>query len=434
MLTQASNMLPSLYAGDGMGVIDATEENTFSANINGTSPAVAYQCAIYKNNASSDLVYDTGIITLTTPFYGADASGNIVPFTYVIPSNDSTQVSYTTMENGYIYGYKYILTLWWDYNASALSEGSIDSYEYVFYAKATPTLSINAFGTGEYHDTLPIIDSRSATWTATYAQTNDVGITWFQWTLALADDHTDIVDQTKKIYSNSSLGYSYDGLTNGTGYAIKVTLQNEDGVSLSSNWVDFYVDYETISIQSAIIQSVTDYGGILTNWGDLQYITGTPNNSFYQYLEYLPAANHICVELLATHTISFTSSQHFNLEIPIDAEQVWSGYIAQDSNEIYYASGTDKNGSAYYMRLSHTGSVDGLMPSNTLVPSNTLKPHEGEGGHFLLDINGNASYQYDTEPVANNWYVVRMSPSGINVSETDFRLDMSSLIIVQPTN
>ena len=107
---------------------------------------VAYQCAIFKNNATSDLIYDTGVVTLSAPFYGADSKGNIVPFENTIPSNDGTATSHTSMENGYVYGYKYILTLWWDVDTSDYSKNCVSSYETVFFAKGAPSIAIDAFG------------------------------------------------------------------------------------------------------------------------------------------------------------------------------------------------------------------------------------------------------------------------------------------------
>lgn len=414
-------MLPSLYMGDGQGVIDASVENTFSAQINGRAPVVAYQCGIFKNNASSDLVYDTGVVTLATPFYGADSFGDVVRFTFTIPSNSTSVTPHTTMQNGYIYGYKYILTLWWDLNTSDYSSGCVNSYETVFDAKATPTVSINSFSS-QTSNGLPLVTSRSCTWTATYNQANNTGVQWFRWTLALASNHANIVDQTNKIDTNSAVQYTHDGLVSGTNYAINVEVQTQDGVLIESGWTSFTVSYVAGELNSVVEISLTSDNGIKLDWGSLKYIIGSPNNSDYRYLKPVPYIGHTCVELLDGNTITFTSSENFAIDIPINAEHVWSGYIEGDSTDIYYASGTDDSNASYYIKLSHAGSSHGLLPSATLYPSESLYPAPDDGGYFLLDINGASSYTVSTEDYypSYHWFVVRMSESGMVVYAAPF--------------
>ena len=126
-------MTPSVNNGGGFGVIDATVENTFSAIVKGNSPVVAYRVGIFKNNATSDLVYNSGVIVLDSPFYGTNSAGDSVPFEYSIPANSG-------VTNGYTYGYKYILTLWWEVDSSDYTTGCVESFETVFYARATPTV------------------------------------------------------------------------------------------------------------------------------------------------------------------------------------------------------------------------------------------------------------------------------------------------------
>ena len=107
--------------------VDATQALQFSCQINGTSPTTQYRLQIMQNNSSSTLVYDTNVVTLSTPLYPVDYNGNPNELVVTIPAN--------TMQNNN--NYKWTITSYW-------SGGSIQSYENVFYTYATPTLTIGS--------------------------------------------------------------------------------------------------------------------------------------------------------------------------------------------------------------------------------------------------------------------------------------------------
>lgn len=414
-------MYPSRALGDGKGVIDASKENIFSATINGRAPVVAYQCAIFKNNATSDLMYDTGVVELEAPFYGANAKGDVVPFEYTVPSNDSAATAHTDMENGYIYGYKYILTLWWDLDTNDYSKNCISSYETVFFAKGTPSIAIDSFSTSTNDAGLPVIDSSSCNFSATYSQPNNAGILWFRWTLANAD-HTQIIERTKDIYANAAVAYACTGLATGTEYAVRVEAQNQDGVFVDSGWVNFAVDYVEVELNSAVVVAVTDKCGISIDIGGIRYIEGEPDNDNYRYLTPLPVDGRTCVEIDAGNAITFSSSEHFTFDIPTSGEHVWSGYIKGDNSSIYYASGTsDIDGSVFSMTLSHAGTEHGLYPADDLYPADNLYPADDDGGYFKLDWNGEEFVVncHDYLPELY-WFVVTMSAGGLKVYAVPF--------------
>ena len=365
-------------------------------------------------------MYDTGVVTLSTPFYGADSKGNIVPFEYTIPSNDSTATSHTSMENGYVYGYKYILTLWWDVDTSDYSKNCVSSYETVFFAKGAPSIAIDAFGTKNAAG-VPVVDSSSCDFTATYSQPNNAGILWFRWTLANAD-HSRIIEQTKDIYANTAVTYNCTGLATGTDYAVRVEAQNQDGVFVDSGWVNFTVEYVEVELNSAVVVAVTDKCGISIDIGGIRYIEGKPDNGNYRYLTPLPVDGRTCVEIDAGNAITFSGSEHFNLDIPTSGEHVWSGYIKGDNDSIYYASGTsDEDGSAFTMTLSHHDTKHGLYPAEDLYPADDLYPVDDDGGYFKLDWNGEEfvvdCHDYLPEMY---WFVATMSAGGLKVYAVPF--------------
>lgn len=427
-------MLPSKNAGDGQGVIDASVVNTFSAQINGRAPVVAYQCIIFKNSATFDLVYASGIIELPEPFYGTDQRGDPVRFEFDVPSNDPLESVHTDIANGYINGYKYVLALWWNLDPADYGAGCIESYETVFYAKSAPTITIDSNFTSEFtEESLPLVESHACTWTAVYTQANNVGLMWFQWRLALASDHTHIVDQTSQLRASSRLIYTHEGLVSGTNYSIMILAQNADGVLFASEWVDFAALYNAGTVSSVVKITLTNDNGVKVDMGDIKYIEGVPNNGDYRYLTPLPTDGHTCVELLAGNVITFESSVHFAFETPLDSDLIWSANIDGDYAALYRADGTDENEESYYIELSHAGSEPGLQPSEDLYPSETLYPKADNGGYFVLDVNGEDSFTVSTQDYypSYHWFVVRMNRTGMAVyaAEIDPQLILDADVI-----
>ena len=418
-------MTPSVNNGGGFGVIDATVENTFSAIVKGNSPVVAYRVGIFKNNATSDLVYNSGVIVLDSPFYGTNSAGDSVPFEYSISANSG-------VTNGYTYGYKYILTLWWEVDSSDYTTGCVESFETVFYARATPTVSIDAISSKTNDAGLPVISTKSHTFSATYTQANNVPVEWYRWSLKRKDTGA-VIEQTDLIYSGAKVEFLYEGLNTGITYSIMVEVQNQDGIVIVSDWVDFEVSYQTTHIQSAVEVTPTDDDGIKIDFGGLKYIEGSPSDTNWRFISPCPDDGHYAVELDSGSSITFTGTEHFAVDIPIDGECVVSFYIPEDSEEIFYASGTDDNGADYYVKLSYFGHTPGLEPSDSLAPSNGLVPSDGTVGQFTLDVNGDKYYYTPRGRIPSTWFVACISKNGMTLYESEFFYvrDRSSMTVVE---
>nr|DAQ86988.1 MAG TPA: hypothetical protein [Caudoviricetes sp.] len=417
-------MSPSTSGGTGAGVIDATVDNTFSAVVKGDSPVVAYRIGIFKNNATSDLVYNSGVIQLSTPFYGTSPAGKTIPFTYTVPSTSG-------VTNGYTYGYKYILTLWWELDTTDYTTGCVQSFESVFYARSAPTLSIATISTSVSASGLPIVSSRSHTFEGQYYQSNNVGVAWFSWTLATKNNLSSPVASIGPVYSCPKIEFEYDGLMSGTDYCIKVDARTQDGIEVSSGWVDFTVSYGTVTIQSAVEVEQTPENGLLIDFGNIKYIEGAPSSNNWRFIKPCPSEGHTCVEIDSGTNIVFTSSEHFDVDIPVGGEIVTSFYLSADSSEILYASGTDDAGNDYYLRLSFSGHTDGLKPSKTLVPSKSLVPSAGIRGGFTLDVNGTKYYKAISIPLPCAWFVACIRSTGLTIYENRFTFDKSDMTIIE---
>ena len=461
MLYRPSFLYPSVNGREGDGVIDATQDNIFTAVIHGDSPVVAYRVGIFRNNATSDLMYQSGILTTNAlsplPFYGTDINGNQVLFKYTIPARDGTN---NKMVNGYKYGYKYILTLWWNYDPLNPTANCVDSFETVFITRQDPTLTVDPIPNGT-------IDNRTYLFSASYAQANNSGVTWFRWTLANGDDHSQIIDQTQKIYTNAALQYQYDGFLTDTNYAIRCEVQTSDEVEIVSDWVDFTVHYDTVYIQSALDVGVTPDDAIRIDFSKLGYLKGVadPANG-YRYLEELTGRKHVLVQIDNGTAITFTSSEHFALELPIQGEFVTSfclqgGAFNGDSDSIVVLEGTDDNGKAIKIELSHQDTVFGLAPSSMLYPQSADNleqdvqtgkwsvvnsdlvapvPDSGSGGRFVLTVTVGdpedpeevLEYDVDTDFTTINWYVVVIRANSLDVYEMPFRLSDGEYETIYP--
>lgn len=417
-------MKPSTSGDIGSGVIDATIDNTFSAVIKGDSPVVAYRVGIFKNNTTSDLIYSSGVIQLDEPFYGTLPNGKVVPFTYVVPSTSG-------ITNGYTYGYKYILTLWWELDTSNYDTGCVQSFESVFYARSSPTLSIAQISAETNGEGIPVVGSKSHTFTGQYYQSNNVSLAWFKWTLANKLNTESPLAVVGPVYSCPKIEFEYDGLMSGTDYCVKVEARTQDGIEITSGWVDFTVSYDTIAIQSAVETRQTKENGILIDFGNIKYIEGIPSSDSWRFIKPCPYEEHICVEIDSGTNIVFTNSEHFDVDIPIDGEIVASFHLDEDNDDILYAEGTDDEGNNYYIQLSYSGHTDGLMPSTELTPSGELVPSAGTRGHFILNVNG-VEYIKETKiPLPIAWFVVCVQSSGLAIYETNIVLDRSSMTVIE---
>ena len=139
MLYKPSNMLPSSFGGLGSEVIDASVTNDFSMTINGNAFVDAYQLKIYENTETSTLVYDTGVVELTTPFAPTLPSGRKQTFTVTVPTNNPSDTPHTNMVNDYANAYKWTISLWESYDSGAPTVTKITSDENIVVARTAAT-------------------------------------------------------------------------------------------------------------------------------------------------------------------------------------------------------------------------------------------------------------------------------------------------------
>lgn len=111
--------------------------------------------------------------------------------------------------------------------------------DYVFYARQTPTVSINAISNP--------VTSRHYDFQGVYSQSDNVPIIYYIYNLYMRnnDGSFSLIDTTDRVYS-ARLTYSYDSLRSGNVYAIELIVENDMGTIVSTNQIEFNVSYDII--------------------------------------------------------------------------------------------------------------------------------------------------------------------------------------------
>lgn len=241
MLYQPTNVYPSMTGGLGNGVVDVTKPLKVSWQVNGNSAMTAYQITIYKNDSASTQVMTTSTLTNNCPFYGVDYSGNIQFFSHTISA--ATMAS-AGMTNGNEYTIK--IRQWW---GTSDTDSVTQTSANAFITRATPTVTLASLPTA--------FSYRSYTFSATYAQAQGDVLNWVQWELALVapDGEYTILKDSGKIYGTAELKFDYDGFFSGSSYAVRCTIQTQNGVDATTGWNPFSVSYETVPLAGTLTAS-----------------------------------------------------------------------------------------------------------------------------------------------------------------------------------
>ena len=369
-----SGLIPSTLTSDY--TIDATVANDFRCRINGTSPTTKYQLKIMKNDAASTAVYDSGVVTLAAPLYPVNYDGTPNELVVSVPSNSG-------MENGN--EYKWTMTSYWSDN------DKYESYENVFKAYATATISITNF--------VDVMTTRSYTFTASVTQAQGIGVERFGWIIRNKDTGEETVNtiDENNIYS-SDIRVFYDGFLSGTTEEIKVKCWLNDGTSVETEFKQFTVNYQLIAFENLVNAEVQEDSGISVKWNRLSYISGSYDNTNFEYVnDGREGYDHPYIHINAGNTIKFDTVNTAQMEFPTRVSHVVGFWTDTVNSSIYKAAGKDSNGQAYYIEL------------------------KSDADNFILDINGTEQTLFP-RTVVQKWLTVVIEPNrvyGIEWSEAE---------------
>ena len=263
-LFQPTNITPSVLGELGNGTVDITQDLTVTWQVNGNSAMTAFEIVFYQNNTGSSQLYTTGKVTEGCPFYGTDYAGEVIPFSYTIPTASLTGAG---MANGNTY--KLIITQYWSDQDSVTQVSAA-----AFVTRAAPTLVI---------DNMPeTLAAKNATFTATYTQAQGDALNWVRWQIADADHLDNPFYDTGNIYGTAQLQAQYDGFFRESNYAVQCLVQTENGVDVSTGWQPFSVDYAASSLEGAVQvrQERGDRSALLVSWSDVSYIPGSATGDY----------------------------------------------------------------------------------------------------------------------------------------------------------
>lgn len=223
MLFQPSNITPDEI--NGTGTVDVTSDVDVSWKVSGNSAMTAYSITIYLNDAGSTQKYTTGKVTLATPFWGVNYAGETQYFTAKITA---AALSAAGVDNGN--EYKMLITQWWSANDYVTQTTAS-----IIIARADPTLTMTSIPDP--------VTTKEYSFTATYSQAQGDVIKWVRWEIAYADDEGNPFYDTGNIYGTGELQVDYDGFLSGTTYAVKCTVETQNGVDVTTDWTEFGVSY-----------------------------------------------------------------------------------------------------------------------------------------------------------------------------------------------
>ena len=235
-LFQPTNITPSIFSGIGSGTVDITQPLQISWQVNGNSPMVAYKADIMQNDANSTVMYSTGKVTLSAPFYGVNYKGEEQYFSFAIPSATLTGAG---MTNGYEKGYKLQITQWWS-DTESIAQTSA-SY---FITRSAPSLTLADFPNP--------MNKRRYTFQASYAQAQGDAMEWARWEIMQGSGGGEALLDTGDIYGTGELKADFDGFFSGETYMIRCTIQTENGVQATTGWVIFTAQYDEPLFEGAV--------------------------------------------------------------------------------------------------------------------------------------------------------------------------------------
>ena len=261
-LFMPTNITPSTLGALGNGTVDAARDMTVTWQVDGQNAMTAFEIKIYANTPDSTQLYDTGRRTDGCPFYGRDAGGDVVFFSYTIPAS---ALAAAGIANGN--SYKLLITQWWTSSASVTQQSAS-----VFICRSAPTLAINSFSRP--------VTGKQMTWTASYAQAQGDPLIWVRWQLAAAGSTDEPLYDTGNI-ATAQLQFSYDGLFAGQQYAVRCRVETSNGVTADTGWVQFAVQYDTTSYSGAVETCVKRrQSGVLVSWPGAYDIPGTASGNY----------------------------------------------------------------------------------------------------------------------------------------------------------
>ena len=278
--------------------------------------------------------------------------------------------------------------------------------DYVFYARAYPTVSINNVPqnlTLKYH-----------TFQGVYNQPDGVPIVYHTFDLYMqnSDGSSTLIDSSGKVYS-ANLTYTYDGFRTGNTYAIKMTIENDMGIVSETELYTFKVSYDIVEyLQQPQAVFNSDSNANRITWitpvehdaeiinvegstGDVssaQYLYNTPysgvNSLYLQSYEaqwysedglcVMPTKNNITMQFSPDENFFFNEDGTYNNMMPI---------IETETDDTFNIGAFTIFINDKYLVMTTPHVVDGALDSNSVATPPEGASNTASAIYLTKDIN-----------------------------------------------
>ena len=371
-----------------------TEDPVHNMRIEFTSPLTGSQNVV-KIPAGCIKTGSTNNVEITTPIIRIEAAEENDDAT---TDEDLSDTVNNSMVNGYENGYKWTLTVWNEYDVEDPDAESIESFESYFDTRDDPVVTV----TGQ-----TAVTQRSASWTGSYSQGQDVPMMWHRWMLV---GNGETVADTGNIYSNMSPAFSYDGLLSGVAYTITLICVTQDGVEASDS-LDFTVTYSVLDSNGVTRVYQRQDGSLEFQCANMQYITGVPSGDNYTYIDDMPVDGHTSVRTGEDTTISFNSTIDADMDFSAGDTLIARLHSQRDGTLLSFTS----DDGSFSCQLIHRGLAEGLVPALDLYPAEDLYPISTQWGEFVYVVNGVEIATYPTPFYGLSWYTVCLTYTSMDV-------------------
>ena len=446
MLNKPKFMSPSINMY-GNTVIDLNSDALpFSCIVDGNEVITDFQIVISRLK-DNEIVFDTGMHTLETPFAPVNNRNQNVVFTidlkqyfdiaricYVKNDNktyDSNKVYYVKKNNKYSV-YEYTTETAWSSDYSSLYYtnfiNSTDAYYWaitlrndksgtetysvgeVFYANSVPETAIyynEIDGDDENFihlsntDIIYTFSKRKIYFKSTYNQSEKIPLKRYGWRLTDATNNAVIMDtiSQNQIYGmTNDISCVCNGLINQISYLLELYVETQNGYFDILQSVNFKVDYEVKSVDADFeITALNNIGGIMLNWGNLRTTEGVVIGDGVNYIEDFPVSSTTSLEIPDDIEVVFSNKSSIKqLEIDENSYVVISfQFDKKQSNKLFEMSGLDEFSNNITRSLEYDASTGNLK---------------------YTIVKGDTGVSYDKTLTKNSladelcWYVVVLYP------------------------
>lgn len=374
MLFQPTNLLPDERAGIGFGTVDATLGIDFSWQINGDYPVMtAFQIRIYRNDSSSVPIYSSGKLTVNCPFYGRDALGNVVRFSYAVPS---AALAIMGVENGNEYKY----TVEQYYMENGQEQSITQSSASLFMTRSLP-----GFQFGDVVSGVIPVSGTEKTFTVNYTQAQGDPLDWIRYRIAYGSTETEPIYDSGNIFGTAVYECHYDGFVEGSDYFIRATGQSTAGAEVDTDWVPIAVAATSgpAAAGTLLLTAGRSQNAVLVDWSSV-FWAGQPYSAFDLYRS--RSRNGVTLlEKVAT----LPRTQKSCLDFGAASEQgPYTYYLYPRASGSGGYGHPGKPSSAQINPVSHLWSL--------------LVCSEAESGGYLVEREFDFRYNLDSGSVSNN--------------------------------